>query len=189
MTVTGVLIALVVVAAVFAVMALRRMGDPASTAVPVAAAAARTAAATAAVLEAVPAAVAGAADDDAPAGATPVADATAGEADAEIAVRWPLRVAPRAAPLDEEARARLLADLALLRAPWCVPILAEAYAEESSAALRRAALKALRSLSGSGEARRVLVAAADSGDEDERAIATAALADAQPAVESSPTIR
>ena len=39
MTVTGVLIALVVVAAVFAVLALRRMGDPASTAVPVAAAA------------------------------------------------------------------------------------------------------------------------------------------------------
>jgi len=104
-------------------------------------------------------------------------------------VQWPLRVAPRSAPLDEEARARLLGDLALLRAPWCVPILAEAYAEEPSAALRRAALNALGTLSASDEARRVLAAAADSEDEDERAIAAASLAEAQPAVESSPTIR
>jgi hypothetical protein len=185
MTVTGVLIALVVVAAVFAVMALRRMGDPASTAVHVAAPTARTGDATMAVLEATP--VPSEADAGAP--AAPSADVTAAEPDAEIAVQWPLRVAPRSAPLDEEARARLLGDLALLRAPWCVPILAEAYAEEPSAALRRAALNALGTLSASDEARRVLAAAADSEDEDERAIAAASLAEAQPAVESSPTIR
>lgn len=188
MTVTGILIVLVVVAAVFAIMALRRLGDAASPDVLVRADVTRPGGS--ALTEQTPAAIPTAerVDAQAAAAAAPAGAATA-EPNAQFAVRWPSRVAPRAAPLDEEARAHLLADLALLRASWCVPILAEAYAEESSPALRRAALSALSALSTSDEARRILAGIAATGDGDERAIAAAALAEAQPVVESSPTIR
>lgn len=93
---------------------------------------------------------------------------------------WPSQVAG-AEPLDDEARQRLLGDLGIVRAPWCVPILAQAYAEESKSALRCAALLALVGLRGSAEARAVLAQAAESPDASERAIAVAALANTQPA--------
>jgi len=96
------------------------------------------------------------------------------------AIAWPLRVAGSGA-LDEEARTRLLGDLGLVRAPWCVPILAQAYAEESAPQLRCAALLALVGLRHADEARAVLLRAAQSSDERERAIAAAALSDLPPA--------
>lgn len=88
---------------------------------------------------------------------------------------WPSQVVGRAEPLDDEARTRLLGDLGIVRAPWCVPILAQAYAEEPTPALRCAALLALVGLRGSAEARAVLAQAAASPDERERAIAAGAL--------------
>jgi hypothetical protein len=56
---------------------------------------------------------------------------------------WPDRVQRNAAPLDAAARLRLIADLALLRAGWCIPILEEACAQETDPALHAAAAAAL----------------------------------------------
>ena len=80
------------------------------------------------------------------AGAPPVLDYE-GEArlvprDPEIT--WPKLLTPTSA-LDEEARLRLINDLALVRAPWCVPILQKAFEEEQAPANRDAALAALKS--------------------------------------------
>ena len=121
-----------------------------------------------------------AAVDDAASG-TVVAAAPAGPPSAPSAPAWPSQVVGRAEPLDDEARARLLGDLGIVRALWCVPILAQAYEEESAPALRCAALLALAGLGGSTEARAVLARAAKSADEQERAIAEHALATTQPA--------
>lgn len=56
---------------------------------------------------------------------------------------WPDRVQRNAAPLDAAARLRLIADLALLRAGWCIPILEDACAQETDPALHAAAEAAL----------------------------------------------
>jgi hypothetical protein len=184
MTLTVVLVAVVILAAVFAIVGMRRFVHDVDT-VPVPVSAERD-------LDVPPLD-----DDDAfsatgepfPIGASsePVTPVVAvvetsveDEPQQEHAIAWPLRVAGRDG-LDDEARTRLLGDLGLVRAPWCIPILAQAYAEESAPQVRCAALLALVGLRGSDEARAVLLRAAKSPDERERAIAAAALTDLPPA--------
>lgn len=89
---------------------------------------------------------------------------------------WAKRFAPRSGALDDAARLGLIRDLGLVRAPWGVPLLLEAYAEEPDAAHRRAVLAAL-ALYRHLDARPVFERALRSADEGERAIAGAALAD------------
>ena len=59
------------------------------------------------------------------------------ERDPEIT--WPTLVAPESKTLDDEARLRLINDLALVRAPWCLPILRKACEQEREPAMRQAA--------------------------------------------------
>jgi hypothetical protein len=56
---------------------------------------------------------------------------------------WPERVHRANAALDDEARLRLIGDLGMLRAAWCVPILERAAEEETNPDLHAAALAAL----------------------------------------------
>ncbi|MEA2665047.1 MAG: hypothetical protein QOI11_1991 [Candidatus Eremiobacteraeota bacterium] len=89
---------------------------------------------------------------------------------------WAKRFAPRSGALGDSARLGLIRDLGLVRAPWGVPLLVEAYDEEPDAAHRRAVLAAL-ALYRHLDARAVFERALRSDDEGERAIAGAALAD------------
>jgi hypothetical protein len=59
------------------------------------------------------------------------------------AITWPQQLDPRSRDLDDAARLRLIEDLRVVHAPWCVPILQQAYEEERDPALRRAASDAL----------------------------------------------
>ena len=59
------------------------------------------------------------------------------ERDPEIT--WPTLFAPESKNLDDEARLRLINDLALVRAPWCLPILRRACEQEREPAMRQAA--------------------------------------------------
>jgi hypothetical protein len=59
------------------------------------------------------------------------------ERDPEIT--WPTLFEPQSKNLDDEARLRLINDLALVRAPWCLPILRRACEEEREPAMRQAA--------------------------------------------------
>ena len=61
---------------------------------------------------------------------------------------WPQRVQRNAGALDRDARLRLIGDLGLLRATWCVPILEQAVGEETDAELRDAATAALAKCGG-----------------------------------------
>jgi hypothetical protein len=56
---------------------------------------------------------------------------------------WPERVHRTKGALDDEARLRLIGDLGMLRAAWCVPILERAAEEEMNPDLHAAALAAL----------------------------------------------
>src|ERR1700688_779571 len=56
---------------------------------------------------------------------------------------WPERVHRANDVLDDEARLRLIKDLGMLRAAWCVPILERAAEEETNPELHAAALAAL----------------------------------------------
>lgn len=58
-------------------------------------------------------------------------------------ITWTKQFDPRSGALDDAARLRLLEDLALLRAPWSVPILEQASREERDPAHRDAAQRAL----------------------------------------------
>ncbi len=89
---------------------------------------------------------------------------------------WAKRFAPRSGALDDSTRLGLIRDLGLVRAPWGVPLLVQAYDEEPDAAHRRAVLAAL-ALYRHLDARGVFERALRSDDENERAIAGAALAD------------
>ena len=62
---------------------------------------------------------------------------------AERRVRWTEQFEPRSGALDDEARLRLINDLGMLRAPWCVPLLVRACEEETDPAHRVAAQLAL----------------------------------------------
>jgi hypothetical protein len=56
---------------------------------------------------------------------------------------WTQQFEPRSGTLSDEARLKLINDLGLLRAPWCVPLLVKAYEEETDPRLRVAAELAL----------------------------------------------
>jgi hypothetical protein len=58
-------------------------------------------------------------------------------------VTWPARIQRTGESLDAEARLRLITDLGMLRASWCVPILEQASEEETDPDLRTAAQTAL----------------------------------------------
>jgi hypothetical protein len=58
-------------------------------------------------------------------------------------IRWTKQFEPRSGALDEQARLRLINDLGMLRAPWCVPLLVQACEEETEPAHRVAAQLAL----------------------------------------------
>jgi hypothetical protein len=57
-------------------------------------------------------------------------------------ITWTQQFDPQSGILSDESRLRLIEDLGLLRAPWCIPLLEQACREESdpvhSAAARRA---------------------------------------------------
>jgi hypothetical protein len=89
---------------------------------------------------------------------------------------WAKRFAPRNGALDDATRLGVIRDLGLVRAPWGVPLLVQAYDEEPDAAHRRAVLAAL-ALYRHLDARAVFERALRSDDEGERAIAGAALTD------------
>jgi hypothetical protein len=78
-------------------------------------------------------------------------------------LEWTKLVTDDESALDADARIRLVADLGIVRAPWCVPILIRAYDEERDPAVRRAALEALSGFRNSPEARAALERAAASG--------------------------
>jgi hypothetical protein len=59
------------------------------------------------------------------------------------AITWPKLLDPRSRTLDAAARLRLIEDLAVVHAAWCVPILQQACEEERDPVLRRAASNAL----------------------------------------------
>ncbi|HWT05641.1 MAG TPA: HEAT repeat domain-containing protein, partial [Xanthomonadales bacterium] len=58
-------------------------------------------------------------------------------------IRWAKRFEPRDGAFDDATRLNLLRDLGIVRAPWGVPLLTQAYEEEPAAEHRRAALRAL----------------------------------------------
>jgi hypothetical protein len=72
---------------------------------------------------------------------SPVTDAPAPAAEPQI--RWTKQFEPRSGALDDQARLRLINDLGMLRAPWCVPLLVQASEEETDPAHRVAAQLAL----------------------------------------------
>lgn len=59
------------------------------------------------------------------------------------AITWTQQFEPRSGTLSDDARLKLINDLGLLRAPWCVAILRQAYEEETDPAHRVAAQLAL----------------------------------------------
>ena len=61
-----------------------------------------------------------------------------------LPITWPSALAG-ASSLDDDARRKLIADLELVGASWCVPVLERAVEEERDEVLRAAALHALDS--------------------------------------------
>jgi hypothetical protein len=60
-------------------------------------------------------------------------------------ITWLSQFDPNVGVLDDAGRMRLINDLALLRATWCIPLLEQACREESDPAHRAAAERALAS--------------------------------------------
>ena len=58
-------------------------------------------------------------------------------------IRWARQFASRSGELDDAARLKLINDLGILRAPWCVELLEQASTEETEPALRVAVQLAL----------------------------------------------
>jgi hypothetical protein len=92
--------------------------------------------------------------------ATPALSEASTAAIASTPLGWTTLVTEDQSVLDADARIRLLADLGIVRAPWCVPILIRAYDEERDPAVRRAVLVALSGFRNSPEAREALERAA-----------------------------
>jgi hypothetical protein len=61
----------------------------------------------------------------------------------EPQIHWTKQFEPRSGRLSDEARLQLINDLGLLRAPWCLPLLTQAYEEEPDLTHRAAAQLAL----------------------------------------------
>jgi hypothetical protein len=94
-------------------------------------------------------------------------------------LRWWTAFDARSQELDARSRLRLIGDLGVVGKDWCVPLLAQAYAEESDSGHRQAALIALaacRSRDAVATFRQALL----SKDAAEKAIAADALADLEP---------
>jgi hypothetical protein len=58
-------------------------------------------------------------------------------------ITWTHQFDPSSGTLSDESRLRLIDDLGLLRAPWCIPLLEQACREESDPAHSAAARRAL----------------------------------------------
>jgi hypothetical protein len=97
----------------------------------------------------------------------------------EAEIGWALAFDSRSGRLDDTGRLRLIGDLGVIAQEWCVPLLARAYTEERRPGHRRAALTALAACN-SRTAIPTYRAALASEDDQERAIATDALADLEP---------
>lgn len=89
-------------------------------------------------------------------------------------IRWTKRFDPRENAFDDATRLSLLRDLGIVRAPWGVPLLAQAYEEEPAPAHRRAALLALAAYR-HPDAQPTFESALHHDDEESRAIAANAL--------------
>jgi len=72
-------------------------------------------------------------------GEVEVATATA----SDTAPRWSKQFEPRAGKLDDAARLKLINDLGMLRAAWCIPLLERACREETNPTNKIAAQQAL----------------------------------------------
>jgi hypothetical protein len=62
----------------------------------------------------------------------------------EPAVRWTKQFEPQSGALSDETRLRLINDLGMLGASWCIPLLMQAYDQETDPAFRVSAQLALR---------------------------------------------
>ena len=89
-------------------------------------------------------------------------------------IRWARRFEPADASFDDATRLSLLKDLGIVRAPWGVPLLAQAYEEEPDAEHRRAALRSLAAYR-HPDTQGTFDVALHSDDEEERTIAEHAL--------------
>jgi hypothetical protein len=98
---------------------------------------------------------------------------------APVELRWSAQFDPRSGSLDEIARLRLIGDLGVIAADWCVPLLGQAYDEEPRADHRQAALTALAACHNRA-AIPIFQRALASGDATQRSIAADALADLEP---------
>ena len=89
-------------------------------------------------------------------------------------IRWSKRFEPRDGAFDDTTRLNLLRDLGIVRAPWGVPLLTQAYEEEPIAEHRRAALRALAAYR-HPDTQSTFELALRADDEETRAIAANAL--------------
>jgi hypothetical protein len=89
-------------------------------------------------------------------------------------IRWAKRFEPRDGAFDDATRLSLIRDLGIVRAPWGVPLLTQAYEEEPAVEHRRAALRALAAYR-HPDAQPTFELALRADDEESRAIAANAL--------------
>jgi hypothetical protein len=91
-------------------------------------------------------------------------------------IRWSKRFEPASGTLDDESRLKLIRELAFVRGAWCIPLLAQAYEEETGVEHRRAALTALAAYR-HPDSRSTFETALNSSDDQERSIAERALSE------------
>jgi hypothetical protein len=89
-------------------------------------------------------------------------------------IRWSKRFEPQDGAFDDATRLNLIRDLGIVRAPWGVPLLTQAYEEEPAAEHRRAALRALAAYR-HPDTQPTFELALRADDEEARAIAANAL--------------
>jgi HEAT repeat protein len=89
-------------------------------------------------------------------------------------IRWAKRFEPRDGAFDDATRLSLIRDLGIVRAPWGVPLLTQAYEEEPALDHRRAALRALAAYR-HPDTQPTFELALRADDEETRAIAANAL--------------
>ena len=89
-------------------------------------------------------------------------------------IRWSKRFEPRDGAFDDATRLSLIRDLGIVRAPWGVPLLTQAYEEEPAVEHRRTALRALAAYR-HPDTQPTFELALRADDEESRAIAANAL--------------
>lgn len=89
-------------------------------------------------------------------------------------IRWAKRFEPQDGAFDDATRLSLIRDLGIVRAPWGVPLLTQAYEEEPAIDHRRAALRALAAYR-HPDTQPTFELALRADDEESRAIAANAL--------------